>query len=102
MKQVKNPEPRNTVLPSEANKHKYYAFSVNPHKPDNKGFVASMGFGDGPYKAYAVKNCTYGNYFIDHEGEKELSTALNRMAENSNFKVYEFDTPQEMFAWLAE
>ncbi len=80
------------------NNLKYYGI-VSPFFP-KKGFICRERYDSGKYNTICSNVLTNHNGWTEYENASlaELINDLRR----GGFPVYEFDTPQELFAWLAE
>lgn len=78
---------------------KYYGV-VSPISTKRKGFICRERYGSGRYNTICSNALTNHNYWDGYENES-LAGLINQL-KAGNFTVYEFDTPQELFAWLAE
>jgi hypothetical protein len=98
MKQITHQEVATIQLSSNPNKHNYYAIASNK-TTTSVGFITQTVFEKGDFIVISNGGCTYGNGW-DQLTSKTLvgciETALQR-----NFVVFEFETYQELFTWLA-
>jgi hypothetical protein len=97
MKQVTNQ--KQTVSPEEVNLNKYYAVLS---KNGQTGLIHRQKL-DGYYWFFSSSSLTVGNGWSTFDSQSLRSTVLRLLDDkNSSFKVFEFDTAVEMYAWLAE
>lgn len=95
MKKVYKTDPDNIVHISNISKNKYYGI-VN--KSNEKGFLVADNYGSDFYKA----QCKNGINDGDHFGIPALLKIKIENLIESQFEIFEFDTPGELFAWLAK
>ena len=98
MKQVISEKQQLVVEVPKVNSDKYYG-CIQRNLISLKGFVVREAFDRGDFYLYANDKLTRGNTFcsIRYPTLKQtIEKALRTM------DVYEFDTPQELFQWLAK
>lgn len=95
MKQVILDKPNKTASVSECCESLYYGVNMGPEK----GFIRSTYWGSSTFKLYSLDAFTRSNSWSDHVGglQKVIEGYLN-----DDYQIYEFQTPQELMAWLAE
>jgi|LakMenEpi03Aug12_release.lakeMendotaPanAssembly.Ray.scaffolds.fasta_scaffold358080_2 hypothetical protein len=96
MKIVVTPNNKDTVHVKDVSRNKYYGV-ITPQ--NNKGFITRLNYNSGPYISLCCNDITCGNYFYNVNSES-LSIHINNIICNGN-TVYEFDTNEELFKWLA-
>lgn len=90
--------PSNTTKVADVSRDKFYGVSLG----DEKGFIIRPQFEVGPYRIAAIDAMTRGNGW-NHFQTGSLSEAIESiLRDNSRNCVFEFDTAQELFAWLAQ
>ncbi len=98
MRQVVKLEEKHEIVDvNDVNATKYYGV-INIDT--EKGFIAKGKMCDLEFNLMARKEITIGNCWSHFKNAN-----LKKMCENliiANFKIFEFDTPKELFAWLAE
>lgn len=103
MKQVllKTP-PRNITTPRLVTADRYYGVqtTTTTTTTNSKGFVARKDFGCGEYRIHAINSLTEGNEWKSFS-KPILSDTITAVLKSEAFEVYEFETPQELMAWLA-
>lgn len=80
-------------------KGKYYGI-VSPFSMSKRGFICREKYDSGKYNTICSNCLTNHNYWDEYENES-LAGLINQLIAGK-FTVYEFDTPQELFTWLAE
>lgn len=90
-----------TIVPeislNSVSTEKYYGFQRNDGA---KGFLTSLA--ERPdMLLLAVSGLTGGNSW-NHLGAPTVQETIKNMLDKQVFEVYEFDTPQKLFKWLAE
>lgn len=83
-----------TVRPAECSEQKYYGLKTD----QDKGFIIQERYKSGEFYAVCVESLTYHNSWNSNSNLNQLIRQLVK----DGFKVYEFDTPEELFAWLAK
>lgn len=84
---------------NEANLTKYYGFVDSDGQ---KGFITRENYDCGKFKVLGRKSLTNGNGY-SHFNDDSLAGCIKKIIEPpSKMTVFEFDTPQELFAWLAK
>ncbi len=78
---------------------KYYGI-IQPFFTTKKGFICREKYDSGKYNTICSNVLTNHNYWDGYENDS-LAGLINNLR-SGDFTVYEFDTPQELFAWLAE
>lgn len=83
----------------EADATKYYGFVGSSGQ---KGFITRQHYNCGEFKVLTCEGLTNGNGF-SHFNDNSLARCIKNIFE-SPFKktVFEFDSAQELFAWLAK
>jgi hypothetical protein len=81
----------------------YYGVKVNSivSSPNNKGFITRRQYGSGLYTVMAAGGLTYGNGWELWDSMSLQGLILTILSSNTR-EVFQFDTFQELFAWLAE
>ena len=104
MKTVVLNQDTNIVEYKNVDDYKYYG-AVKKALPDGKGFIVRTVYGglngNKTYKLMSINYFTKGNSFESFDGYS-LSGLIQELLKNGSFDIYEFDTPQELFRWLAE
>jgi hypothetical protein len=103
MKQVVNEiVPPNVVSVHTVSPEKYYGvdYGVVTYLK-SKGFISRENYRSGEYLILCPEEITKGNGFDSHRNFADLSKLIEKINE-SKFEVYEFDTWEELFAWLME
>ncbi len=99
MKQVINEIPQDYVYSGKACKSKYYGIQS---RLNGKGFILRADYGDDQlYTNRSIQGLTYGNSWPTIPASSNIQQYIKNLIEGS-FKVFEFETPQELFLWLAE
>lgn len=87
----------------DVNPAKYYGIQDNNKY---KGLIHKNEYTKGNYKAYCRTLITNGNGFLikckDPPVTDDLQVFIGAFLDSGSYTVYEFDTPQELFKWLAE
>lgn len=95
-------EARPTIL--EVDEKTTYApehfYGVVDKYDKTRGFIVREKYMKGEYRAICLESMTEGNTFIDLVSP-DFSTVIHT-ALRLNFEVFQFDTAQELMAWLAE
>ena len=81
------------------NPDKYYGI-VPPVLIERRGFISRERYMGGKYNTLCRYGLTNHNHWDGFENDS-LAGLINQLR-RGNCTVYEFDTPQELFAWLAE
>lgn len=84
--------------PVFVSKEKYYGIAP-PFFLSRKGFICRERYDAGKYNAICRIELTNHN---DWEYSNDSLAALINDLRCENFTVYEFNTPQELFTWLAD
>jgi len=104
MKTVVLKQETNIVEASNVDDNKYYG-TVKKASPEGKGFIVRTLYGDSngrsTYKLMSINYFTKGNSFESFDGYS-LFGLIKELLKNNSFDIYEFDTPKELFKWLAE
>lgn len=87
-----------TVTPETVSMDKYYGVEFMGFY---RGFIVAEKHKELPCKIYASRNVTRGNGW-DNFNRPNLKETVSTLLENRNFKVFEFDTHQELFRWVSE
>lgn len=96
MKEVIIQKKTNTISTINVLRDKCYGIYYNY----NKGFIYQESYRYGNYKTLARTDLTMGNSWTCLQ--YPLLIDIVEAAIEMGFKVYEFDTPQELFKWLSE
>ena len=96
MKQVVKEIQGDVVYSEDISWRKYYG--VN--RCDICGFITRDEYGSGSFRVMCSSSIIGGNNFPSLRSATLLGT-VNELL-NGKFEVYEFDTPSELFIWLAE
>jgi hypothetical protein len=80
-----------------ANEVFYYGVRID----GKKGLIVRESFKRGEFHVRCVDGLTYGNSW-SFPSNQNLSEVLTKILNFPNSKAFEFDTPQELFEWLAE
>ena len=87
-------------LSSEPNKHKFYGVSANCSlNGGDRGFITRADYYDGKFIVVSSNGCTFGNGWVSLSGNT-LSDVVS-VSIDGGFYLYEFDTYQDLFLWLA-
>lgn len=89
-------EENDVVYLSEVSELKYYGVFFD----NQKSFITKRNYFDGDYSAFLCMSVTKGNSYDGHDS-CSLKETINSLI-SSSFIIYEFDTPKELFTWLAE
>jgi hypothetical protein len=104
MKTVVLNQDTNIVEVCNVDDYKYYG-TVKKASPKEKGFIVRTLYGASngrsTYKLMSINYFTKGNSFELFDGYS-LPGLIKELLKNNSFDIYEFDTPQELFRWLAE
>ena len=65
-----------------------------------KGFITRESFDSGNFYVATSRNITNGNRFCDYYGDN-VNAVIEGLLSN-NYEVYEFDTANDLFKWLAK
>ena len=95
-KVISDTEVTNVVKVNKVNPQKYYGIK----RDVNRGFITKEDFYGQKYKTLAANNVTLGNSW-SHIGGESLCDIISMLL-NNGYDVLEFDTPSELFSWLAE
>lgn len=101
MKKIENTAVNRSMVPEIphiVSSDKYYG--IVPHFTSRKGFICRERYNSGKYNTISSNALTNHNWWNGFENES-LAGLINELR-NAGFTVYEFDTPEEMFAWLAQ
>ena len=99
MKRVVKQMTEETVHIDQLSTDKYYGIQVR----DEKGFIATSGYYSGQYQLRASDHLTIANQWADEQHFNNITQACKWwLDKQDNGQVYEFDTPKELFQWLAE
>ena len=103
MKRVVKEMPKSEFIVSSAcSINKYYGISKHA---SNKGFITATKFTedatDELFVHRSVSCFTGGNGWTNTPNQMSLLKILNLVLKDG-FDVYEFDTPEEFFTWLAK
>lgn len=99
MKQVIENKPEaTTTFCKDVNGRKYYG--VNPTY-NQKGFIIQEKYREGLFSAVSGDGLTRRNGWDLIKSSSSLPQYIENLIK-ADFKVFEFDSPQELFAWLAE
>lgn len=103
MIQIVNDSEKNKTV-NEVSEYKTYAFN----KARNNYGKTVQDYGlivwsdiHNSYDILVYTNDINSNYTLNTEGYKRINSAINKLLEKG-YKVYEFDTPKEAFAFLSE
>lgn len=89
----------NTVNIQNIDPEKYYGTFCDEC---GKGFVTRQDYEEGDYTILSVREVTKGNGFNQYNDILLFACLRNFLKAKKSRKVFEFDTAQELFKWLAE
>lgn len=99
MKQVINEIPQDYIHSDQACKSKYYGIQS---RLNGKGFILRAGYGDDHvYTNRSIQGMTYANGWKTIPESSNIQQYIKNLIKET-FQVFEFETPQELFLWLAE
>lgn len=85
------------LVPANANPNLYYGIAKRSDIPD--GFILQPLYREGRYQAMALDGFTYGNQWSNY-ADITLAGVITRCLKGE-LRVHQFDSPEELFAWLA-
>ena len=92
------------VTVAECSKRYYYGIYCKTDDDSdgyNKGFITRSEYDDGCFVVMCACGFTNGNNFNSFRNHNDINALIHHLIDNK-FTVYRFDTPKELFAWLAE
>lgn len=91
------PEQSFTLI-DQVSEGKYYGVNIN-----YKSFIQQEGYCSGNFILKSSNKLTIGNYYDGqtYTGHKTINSLISSIL-SRGYEVYEFDTPEELFAWLAK
>lgn len=98
MKEVIERVGSSTVFSDSVSDEKYYG--VDQFGQGNKGWVGRSHY-QGEMRVFGQSGISRGNGWDHLANTKKLKLFIDDLIKNE-FKVYEFDTYQGLFSWLAE
>ena len=97
---IRETPPTSVTLLGDATDRKYYG--ISQHKTI-KGLITRSDYNRGDWQARCRDSFTMANKWGNWSGDHHTSLqALISKLITEGYKVYEFDTPQELFKWLSE
>ena len=104
MKTVKLTRPTQPpiVTVNEVTPDKYYGVRMHAKWSTERevAFITQPSFRNGNYKTVAAHRLTVGNGYTHYE-DPSLSNLVSKLIDGE-CEVFEFDTPSELFRWLAD
>lgn len=88
-----------TKSADQVDETKYYGFVTSLSE---KGFITREHYKNGKFKALASGLLTNGNNFSQFDNDSLTECIKNIIKSPFKKTVFEFDTAQELFAWLAK
>jgi hypothetical protein len=68
---------------------------------DRRGFITRQNYHDGKFVARCQDELTRGNGWDSYDSVT-LTDLIARIIKDKDNKVFQFDTPKELFAWMIE
>lgn len=87
-----------TKSADQVDETKYYGFVTSLSE---KGFITREHYKNGKFKVLASELLTNGNNFSQFDDDS-LKECVKKIIKSHKDTLFEFDTAQELFAWLAK
>ena len=100
MKQVINPRSNDDVVAvTQVSERSFYGFTYDDNK--KKGFITRAYFDSGKFRAVVKASITIGNGLSDTNNQT-LKGLISELVARKDRSVFQFESSDELFAWLAE